>query len=157
MRNLCSRASMPPTWPSPGLLALQRSFWHQSVPRWEQSSDFLYMVDWKYSSKELNPTFGPSSGLWVSQRKVRRGGRTKKKDTHTQPTQKQQEKLFKCQKTFANPTNFAHAHICTASRALFHTKSVGWHYLRSKSCPDIVVGRLDTHDAVLAISIESVI
>ena len=98
------------------------------------------MVDWKYSSKELGPTFGPSSGLWVSQRKVRRGGRTIKKDTHTQPTQKQQEKLFKCQKTFANPTNFAHAHICTASRALFHTKSVGWHYLRSKSCPDIFVG-----------------
>ena len=82
--------------------------------------------------------FVPSSWLWVSQGKVRRDGRTKRKNTHTQSTQKQEGKLFNCLKTFATPTIFVHAHICTAARALSHRNSVGWHYLQSKSCPDVV-------------------
>ena len=43
-----------------------------------------------------------------------------------------------CLKTFAQPTIFVHAHICTAARALSHRNSVGWHYLQSKSCPNVV-------------------
>ena len=61
-----------------------------------------------------------------------------KERIHTQPTQKQEEKPFKYLKTLLKSTNFAHAHICTASRAPSYTKSVGWHYLQSKSCPDVV-------------------
>ena len=130
---------MPPIRPIPPPPSSPKELLARIVARWV--GIWWYFCTWWTGSTvaKIRHIFVPNPGLWVLQRKVRRGGRTKRKNTHTQPTQKQEEKLFKCLKTFAKPTNFAHAHICTASRAPSHTKSVGWHYLQSKSCPDVVV------------------
>ena len=137
---------MPPTRPIPPPPSSPKELLARIVARWV--GIWWYFCTWWTGSivAKIRHIFVPNPGLWVSQRKVRRGGRTKRKNTHTQPTQKQEEKLFKCLKTFAKPANFAHAHICTASRAPFHTESVGWQCLQSKSCPDIVVRRGDTHE-----------
>jgi hypothetical protein len=123
---------MPPTRPIPPPPSSPKEFLATILARWV--GIWWYFCTWWTGSTvaKIRSNSGPNPGLWVSQRKVRRGGRTKKKNTHTQPTQKQEEKLFKCLKTFAKPANFAHAHICTATRAPFHTETVGWQYLQSK-------------------------
>ena len=123
---------MPPTRPIPPPPSSPKEFLATILARWV--GIWWYFCTWWTGSTvaKIRSNSGPNPGLWVSQRKVRRGGRTKRKNTHTQPTQKQEEKLFKCLKTFAKPANFAHAHICTASRAPFHTENVGWQYLQSK-------------------------